>query len=72
MAAVVDRGRGHPLTRPFLGVGVLGGYTTFSTYAVQSVDLADRGDVVLAAAYVVGSVVAGLLAVVLGQRMGRR
>lgn len=25
----------HPLVRPFLGVGVLGGYTTFSTYVVD-------------------------------------
>lgn len=29
--------RAHPLTRPFLGVGVLGGFTTFSAYAVDVV-----------------------------------
>jgi CrcB protein len=39
MVQVVEVGRAHPLLRPFLGVGILGGYTTFSTYAVQSRDL---------------------------------
>lgn len=34
---VTERGRGHPLARPLLGVGVLGGYTTFSTAAVDAV-----------------------------------
>ncbi|MBB5808390.1 CrcB protein [Saccharothrix ecbatanensis] len=29
----------HPLARPFLGVGVLGGFTTFSTYALDAVHL---------------------------------
>ncbi|MDT0379762.1 CrcB family protein [Streptomyces sp. DSM 42041] len=33
----------HPLARPFLGVGVLGGFTTFSTYAVEAVARAADG-----------------------------
>ncbi|MFP5070030.1 fluoride efflux transporter FluC [Pseudonocardia nantongensis] len=37
MVLVVERFRVHPLVRPALGVGVLGGYTTFSTYAVDVV-----------------------------------
>jgi CrcB protein len=36
MVQVVEVGRAHPLLRPFVGVGVLGGYTTFSTYAEQT------------------------------------
>jgi CrcB protein len=36
MVQVVEVGRAHPLLRPFLGVGLLGGYTTFSTYAEQT------------------------------------
>ena len=36
MVYVVELGAGHPLLRPFVGVGVLGGFTTFSTYAVQT------------------------------------
>ena len=31
MVLIVEARQGHRLVRPFLGVGVLGGYTTFST-----------------------------------------
>ncbi|MEV4512849.1 CrcB family protein [Dactylosporangium sp. NPDC049525] len=62
---VLVEGR-HPLLRPLLGVGVLGGFTTFSTYAVDAVVLADRGAAWTAAAYVAGTLVAALAAVSLG------
>ena len=52
--------------RPFLGVGVLGGYTTYSSFAVQVVKLVDDGAPVLAAGYVLVSVVGGVAAVALG------
>jgi CrcB protein len=45
--------------RPFLAVGVLGGYTTYSTFAVEVVDLVDGGAPALAAAYVLLSVLGG-------------
>jgi CrcB protein len=51
MVQVVEVGRAHPLLRPFLGVGILGGYTTFSTYAVQSRDLWAHGHSAVAAVY---------------------
>ena len=35
LMVVVERRRPHPLLRPLLGVGVLGGYTTFSAYTVD-------------------------------------
>ncbi|MBM7806526.1 CrcB protein [Geodermatophilus bullaregiensis] len=57
--------------RPFLAVGVLGGYTTYSAFAVEAVLLADRGAVVLAAGYVLASVLGGVLAVVAGVRAVR-
>lgn len=62
--------RGGPLThrphvRLLVGTGVLGGFTTYSALAVDSVRLA-RDDVALAAAYGVGSVLLGLLAAALG------
>jgi CrcB protein len=52
--------------RPFLGVGVLGGYTTFSTYMLdtRALLLSGRGD--LAGIYVVASLAAGLTAVWVG------
>ena len=38
----------HRYVRPFLGVGVLGGFTTFSTYMLESRDLLGRGEVATA------------------------
>ena len=60
-----------PGLRPFLAVGVLGGYTTYSTFAVEVVRLGDAGSWALAAGYVVVSVVGGagcVLAGLLGAR----
>jgi CrcB protein len=51
------------LLRPFAGVGVLGGWTTFSTYALDTRGLLAGGHGGTATAYLVGSVLAGLLAV---------
>lgn len=56
----------HRLARPFLGTGVLGGFTTFSTYAVDARTLLDAGRPAAAAAYVAGTLVAALAAVWLG------
>jgi CrcB protein len=61
----------HPWLRPFLGTGVLGGYTTFSTFAVETVELADAGAWASAGAYVAVSVVGGVLAAAAGVALGR-
>jgi fluoride exporter len=58
--------------RPFLGVGVLGGYTTYSTFAVEVVRLVDADAPVTAAGYVLLSVLGGVAAVVLGAAAVRR
>jgi fluoride exporter len=55
--------------RPFLGAGVLGGYTTYSAFAIEVADLAGAGAAVLAAGYVLVSVVGGVLAVATGARL---
>lgn len=55
-------GRPHRLARPFLGTGVLGGFTTFSTYAVDAERLIAGGRAPLALAYLFGTLVAALLA----------
>jgi CrcB protein len=61
----------HRLVRPFLGVGVLGGFTTFSTHVVEVLDLLRPGTVVTAYAYLVATLVAALLAVAAGTRVTR-
>lgn len=59
-------GRPHRLVRPFLGVGVLGGFTTFSTYTVDAQHLISTGHTRLALAYLFGTVAAALAAAQLG------
>jgi CrcB protein len=55
MVVIAERVRPHPLVRPLLGVGVLGGYTTFSTYAVDTVAAVQSGRVDLAVLYAVAT-----------------
>jgi len=57
--------------RLVLGVGFLGGFTTFSTFTVQVVIETDAGHAGTAAAYLLASIVAGLAAAVLGYILGR-
>ena len=61
----------HRLVRPFLGTGVLGGYTTFSTYAVETERLLS-GHPMVAMAYLFGTALAALLAVQTGVVVTRR
>lgn len=53
----------HRLVRPFFGTGVLGGFTTFSTYAVETVQLVDAGHSGLAGTYVLATLIGALAAV---------
>jgi len=52
--------------RAFLRTGILGGFTTFSTYGLDTHTLLLAGAVVVAGVYVLGSIAAGLAAVRLG------
>lgn len=61
-----------PLLRPFLVIGLLGGWTTYSTLAVDATLLGKDGDVGTALAYLVATVAGGLALVVAGHDMGRR
>jgi len=58
--------------RPFAATGVLGAYTTFSTFSVETDVLIKDGHVALAAAYVASSLAAGLAAVWFGIAIGQR
>ena len=61
---------GHPL-KLFLTTGMLGGFTTFSTFSLDAVALYERGNTLMAAAYVLGSVAAALLGLVAGLALVR-
>lgn len=58
--------------RLFAAVGVLGGFTTFSSYSLEAVMMIERRDYGLAAAYVVGSVVLAVVALFIGLMVARR
>jgi fluoride exporter len=66
MVLIMEGRQAHALVRPFLGVGVLGGYTTFSTYAVDIQVLLVGGRPGTALAYFVGTAAIALVAVQLG------
>jgi CrcB protein len=55
-----------PNLRAFLTVGILGGYTTFSTFSLDSALLLQKGAYAQAALYVIGSVVLSVLALFAG------
>jgi CrcB protein len=56
----------HPHHRLFFATGVLGGFTTFSSFSLEAFELWRRGHAVHALTYLGGSVAAGFLAVALG------
>ncbi len=66
VAAVIYRLPDAMALRIFLATGVLGGFTTFSAFSIDVFALAERGDVMLAVAYVVASVVLSILACSVG------
>jgi fluoride exporter len=72
VAVLASRSPEPAWVRPLLAVGVLGGYTTYSAFAVEVVQLVDGGAPALAAGYVVLSVVGGVAAVTVGALAGRR
>lgn len=63
MVVVAEAFSTHRLVRPFLGTGVLGGFTTFSTYVVDGQKLIDHHAAATALVYLAATVVAALVAV---------
>jgi CrcB protein len=55
----------------FVGVGVLGGFTTFSTFSLETVSLVQQGAAMTAAVYVVASLAGGLAGAWAGYALGR-
>jgi CrcB protein len=71
MALLLEARTPHRLLRPFFGVGVLGGFTTFSTYAVDSLGLFREGADATGLAYLFGTLAAALVSVWLGAHLTR-
>ncbi|MFI1354329.1 fluoride efflux transporter CrcB [Streptomyces sp. NPDC020898] len=72
MVVITDRWAAHRLVRPFFGTGVLGGFTTFSTYAVDIQKLVDEGHPGTGLAYLAATLLAALTAVTLAATATRR
>lgn len=66
LAAADGRPALSPDSRAFLLIGVLGGFTTFSSFSLETLDLARTGEWAGAALNVLGSIVLCLLAVSIG------
>ncbi len=74
LAAVAVLARGGEALRgaaPFLMPGLLGGFTTFSAFSLETVMLIERGRAAAAAFYVAASVGGGIAALVLGMWLAR-
>jgi CrcB protein len=67
---LADGARGDPL-RLFLGVGVLGGFTTFSAFSAETANMLQRGEIAIAAAYAVSSVAGSVMMLFLGLWLAR-
>jgi fluoride exporter len=72
MVLITEVWSAHRLVRPFLGVGILGGFTTFSTYTVEIRGLLQPGSVGLGFGYLGGTLVGAMLAVIIGVWLTRR
>lgn len=68
---VVERWPPTRFVRPFAAIGFCGGFTTFSTMAVEAIQRGQHGRVAAAAVYLVASLLAGLVAAVIGITLAR-
>lgn len=62
----------HPLIRPFAAVGLLGGWTTYSTFALDAPTIIGGDGIVSAVGYVVATLVLGVGASLAGLLTGER
>ena len=65
-------GAQQEIVRLFAAVGVLGGFTTFSSYSLEAAQMIERRQIGLAFAYVVGSVILAITALFVGLVIARR
>ncbi len=60
LAGWLVRAGGSEQARLFLAVGILGGFTTFSAFSLETFLMLERGETAVAAAYVAASVIGGV------------
>ncbi len=70
LVVLLERFGPSPRLRPFLSTGVLGGFTTFSTFMVESVQLVRHDHIAAAVAYVAVSAIGGVAAALAGIATG--
>jgi fluoride exporter len=66
LATFVLRGAASEGVRLFVGVGILGGFTTFSAFSLESFQMIERGDWMSAGGYALASVIGSILMLGLG------
>ncbi len=71
LAGTLARTGGSETWRLLLGTGVLGGFTTFSAFSLDVVTIAERGQLGVAALYVLASVAGAIVALVGGLALAR-
>ena len=71
IAFLIARGEAADPWRLLLGVGLLGGFTTFSAFSAETASMLERGEFPLAVLYVSASVAAALAALFAGLWLGR-
>jgi fluoride exporter len=68
---VLRNGASAENLRLFAGVGILGGFTTFSAFSLEMAQMIERGQMLLAGGYAVASLVLALVALFAGMALGR-
>lgn len=71
LVVVLERFPPNRYLRPFLGTGLIGAYSTYSTFAVETDLLIKDSHATLAAGYAIATLLAGLVGVWAGMRCGR-
>ena len=64
-------GQGGDQLRLILGVGLLGGFTTFSAFSLDAMNMIERGDWGMALTYILASVIGSIAALALGLSVTR-